>query len=52
MSGLIYLGTVEYPDDGIRRHEDGTFWYYPDLDVNGVHGALLDPTSNYGKPGG
>jgi hypothetical protein len=29
---LIYLGTVEGPDDGLRWHEDGTMWYHPDLD--------------------
>jgi hypothetical protein len=50
MNEPIYLGTVEYPDDGIRIHEDGTFWYHPELDVNGIHRALLDPASCYGKP--
>ena len=43
------MGAVSYPDDGLR-YEDGNFVYYPHLDVNGVHAALLDPHSNYGKP--
>jgi hypothetical protein len=49
MNDPIYIGAVEYPDDGIRVHEDGTFWYHPEFDVNGVHQALLDPSSGYGK---
>jgi hypothetical protein len=51
MTEPIFLGTVQFPDDGIR-YENGQFYYYPELDVNGVHAALLDPLSNYGKPSG
>jgi hypothetical protein len=47
----IFLGTVEHPDDGLR-FEDGRCVYYPELDVNGIHAALLDPAANYGKPAG
>jgi hypothetical protein len=51
VSEPIFLGVVEYPDDGIR-YIDGQFYYYAEFDVNGVHKALLDPASNYGKPAG
>ena len=49
MSVPVFMGYVEYPDDGLRWH-DGGLWYHPEFDVNGVHAALLDPHSNYGKP--
>ena len=50
---VYFFGGGFVAGDGSEPRYDGeSLVYYPHLDVNGVHAALLDPASGYGKPPG